>query len=56
MGTDQPGFGTESKKILPWWGVVNGLAVYGANVGTLAEVEASVLAVDKAGGPGRLQA
>jgi len=34
----------------PLVGVVNGLAVYGANVGTLVEVEASVLAVDKGGG------
>ncbi|MDD4171655.1 MAG: ATP-dependent protease LonB [Syntrophomonas sp.] len=34
----------------PLVGVVNGLAVYGANVGTLVEVEASVLAVNKGGG------
>lgn len=34
----------------PLIGVVNGLAVHGANVGTLIEVEASVIPVDKGNG------
>ncbi len=37
-------------KDAPLAGVVNGLAVYGANVGTLVEVEASVGKTDKLGG------
>ena len=35
---------------LPLIGVVNGLAVYGANVGTLIEVEAAVIPVEKGTG------
>lgn len=41
-------------KDAPLAGVVNGLAVYGANVGTLVEVEASVGKTDKLGEAGRL--
>ncbi len=37
-------------KNLPLVGVVNGLAVHGANVGTLIEVEASAIPVDKGNG------